>query len=181
VRPHRRANSRRATSLSTAGELSCPKKKPAAPPHRAYPLGHASFGFKSVHVAQRWQRRLEKALEPVGLTHLQFILLATIDWLERAGEVPSQARLANFTLFDRVMISKVLSLLAQKGLIMRDAHPTVAKAKRVDLTTAGRQALARARPLWADTEARYFGQIGAQRMAVLGELLDQLLENGDER
>jgi len=134
-----------------------------------------------VHVAQRWQRRLEKALEPVGLTHLHFILLATIDWLERAGEVPSQARLANFTLFDRVMISKVLSLLVQKGLIMRDAHPTVAKAKRVDLTTAGRHALARARPLWAETEARYFGQIGAERMTVLGELLDQLLENGDER
>jgi DNA-binding MarR family transcriptional regulator len=134
-----------------------------------------------VHVAQRWQRRLEKALEPVGLTHLQFILLATIDWLERSGEVPSQARLANFTLFDRVMISKVLTLLVQKGLIVRDAHPTVAKAKRVDLTTAGRQALARARPLWAETEERYFGQIGAERMTVLGELLDQLLENGDER
>jgi len=166
---------------SLSRTLSAKKKKPAAPSHRAYPLGHASFGFKSVHVAQRWQRRLEKALEPVGLTHLQFILLATIDWLERAGEVPSQARLANFTLFDRVMISKVLTLLAQKGLIMRDAHPTVAKAKRVDLTTAGRQALARARPLWANTEARYFGQIGAERMAVLGELLDQLLENGDER
>ena len=35
-------------------------------------------------------RRLEKALEPVGLTHLQFILLATIDWLERSGEVPEK-------------------------------------------------------------------------------------------
>jgi DNA-binding MarR family transcriptional regulator len=117
----------------------------------------------------------------VGLTHLQFILLATIDWLERAGEVPSQARLANFTLFDRVMISKVLTLLAQKGLIMRDTHPTVAKAKRVDLTPAGRQSLARARPLWAATEQRYFGQIGDKRMAVLGELLDELLANGNER
>jgi len=134
-----------------------------------------------VHVAQRWQRRLEKALQPVGLTHLQFILLATIDWLERAGEVPSQARLANFTLFDRVMISKVLALLAQKGLIARDAHPTVAKAKRVDLTSAGHQALARARPLWAETEERYFGQLGAERMRLLGGLLDDLLENSDDR
>ncbi|HEY3917570.1 MAG TPA: hypothetical protein VGL83_07240 [Stellaceae bacterium] len=134
-----------------------------------------------MHVAQRWQRRLEKALEPVGLTHLQFILLATIDWLERSGEVPSQARLANFTLFDRVMISKVLALLAQKGLIARDTHPTVAKGKRVDLTAAGRHALARARPLWAETEERYFGQIGAERMALLGGLLDELLEGGDER
>jgi DNA-binding MarR family transcriptional regulator len=173
LRPHQSPRPSRA--------LSAKKKKPAAPAQRTYPLGHGSFGFKSVHVAQRWQRRLEKALEPVGLTHLQFILLATIDWLQRAGEVPSQARLANLTLFDRVMISKVLTLLAQKGLIMRDAHPTVAKAKRVDLTSAGRQALARARPLWAETEARYFGQIGTARMAVLGELLDQLLENGDER
>ncbi|HLI22162.1 MAG TPA: hypothetical protein VKV32_13640 [Stellaceae bacterium] len=132
-------------------------------------------------MAQRWQRRLEKALQPVGLTHLQFILLATIDWLERAGEVPSQARLANFTLFDRVMISKVLALLAQKGLIARDAHPTVAKAKRVDLTSAGHQALARARPLWAETEERYFGQLGAERMRLLGGLLDDLLENSDDR
>jgi DNA-binding MarR family transcriptional regulator len=95
--------------------------------------------------------------------------------------VPSQARLANFTLFDRVMISKVLALLAQKGLIARDTHPTVAKAKRVDLTAAGRHALARARPLWAETEERYFGQIGAERMALLGGLLDELLANSDER
>lgn len=80
-------------------------KKRQAVSHHIYPLGRASFGFKSVYVAQRWPRRLEEALEPVGLTHLQFILLATIDWLERSGEGPSQARLVNFTLFDGVMIS----------------------------------------------------------------------------
>jgi DNA-binding MarR family transcriptional regulator len=139
-------------------------------------LGRASFGFKAVHVAQRWQRRLEKALEPVGLTHLQFILLATIDWLERSGEVPSQARLANFTLFDRMMISKVLTLLTQKGLVERDTHPSIPKAKRVDLTADGRRALEQARPLWAETEQRYFGQVGAEGMAQLGALLDDLLE-----
>jgi len=133
-----------------------------------------------VHIAQRWQRRLEKALQPVGLTHLQFILLATIDWLERAGEVPSQARLANFTLFDRMMISKVLALLTEKGLIARDRHPTVVKAKRVDLTAAGRRALAQARPLWAETERRYFGQIGTERMQLLGDLLDELLATSEE-
>ena len=153
------------------------KRGPSRPVARAaYPLGRASFGFKAVHVAQRWQRRLEKALEPTGLTHLQFILLATIAWLERAGEVPSQARLANFTLFDRIMISKVLALLDKKGLIARATHPSIAKAKRVDLTMAGRRALDRARPLWAATERRYFGQLGAERMAALGALLDELLE-----
>ncbi len=129
-----------------------------------------------MHVAQRWQRRLEKALEPLGLTHLQFILLATIDWLERSGEVPSQARLASFTLFDRVMISKVLTLLARKDLIVRAAHPSIPKAKRVDLTKAGRHALKQARPLWAATEKRYFGQLGTEATATLGALLDELLE-----
>jgi len=157
------------------------RKERRAASHRSYPLGRASFGFKAVHVAQRWQRRLEKALEPVGLTHLQFILLATIDWLERAGEVPSQARLANFTLFDRVMISKVLTLLDEKRFIRRGTHPSIPKAKRVDLTPAGRRALARARPLWAATERRYFGQLGGDQTAVLGTLLDELLEMPDER
>lgn len=155
-------------------------KPGAAISRRVYPLGHASFGFKAVHVAQRWQRRLEKALEPTGLTHLQFIILATIEWLERSGEVPSQARLANFTLFDRVMISKVVTLLIKKGLVDRAAHPAIAKAKRVDLTKAGRRALEQARPLWAATERRYFGQLGSERMAALGTLLDELLETQDE-
>jgi len=166
-------------SFERRGVVTTRAKINKAPP-QTYPLGRASFGFKAVHVAQRWQRRLESALAPVGLTHLQFILLGTIDWLERSGEVPSQARLANFTLFDRMMISKVLALLAKKGLITRDTHPSIPKAKRVDLTKAGRQALQRARPLWAATERRYFGQVGAEGMATLGALLDQLLENGEE-
>ncbi len=160
--------------------MATTKKSPAAS-HHTYPLGRASFGFKAVHVAQRWQRRLEQALEPVGLTHLQFILLATIDWLERSGEVPSQARLANFTLFDRIMISRALALLAKKRLISRDAHPSILKAKRVDLTKLGRRSLERARPLWAATEKRYFGQVGAEGMATLGALLDELLEIREEQ
>lgn len=74
----------------------------------------------------------------------------------------------------------MLALLAQKGLISRGTHPAISKAKRVDLTTLGRRALERARPLWAATEKRYFSQVGAKGMAMLGALPDELLEIREE-
>ena len=54
-----------------------------------------SPGFLLWRVTLRWQRVIAAALRPLGLTHVQFVLLASVWWLASvAGEGPAQRRVA---------------------------------------------------------------------------------------
>ena len=114
-------------------------------------------------VAHAWQRQLEKALSPLRLTHLQFVLLAATSWLTEHEGAPSQTRLAEFTSFDPMMTSKVLRLLESRGLLGRTADPERPRVKRVSLTDQGRESLERAFPVWREVNKSYFGRLRTRR------------------
>ncbi len=134
-----------------------------------------SFGFRLWHVQHAFMRRLEGALLPLGLTHMQFMVLRVADHLAQAGEQPTQARLAAGTATDRMMVSKVLRLLEGKGLVVRPVHPMDARAHHVVLTAAGRRLVAQAVPLALQAQAEYFGSLRSGRLEQLGGILDELL------
>lgn len=134
-----------------------------------------TFGFRLWHVLHAWKRRLEAALAPLDLTHMQFVILANTGWLSRSGEILTQTRIADFAQLDRMMASKILRLLEEKGYIAREPHPTDPRANRVDLTRAGRAALDRAIPIALATQDGYFGRLSPEGRAALAEQLDTLL------
>lgn len=99
-----------------------------------------SPGFLLWRVTLRWQRAMVAALRPVGLTHVQFVLLASAWWLTRiAGEKPSQRRLAEHAATDPMMTSQVLRVLETRGLVTRAADPDDSRALRVAVTERGAQ------------------------------------------
>lgn len=134
-----------------------------------------TFGFRLWHVQHAFMRRLEGALLPLGLTHMQFVVLRVADHLAQAGEQPTQARLAVGTATDRMMVSKVLRLLEAKGLVVRPVHPMDARAHHVVLTAAGRRLVAQAMPLALQAQAEYFGSLRCGRLEQLDAILDELL------
>lgn len=134
-----------------------------------------SFGFRLWHIQHAWTRRLEAALAPHGLTHLQFVLLRAVDWLVRTGERPTQARLAQKVVTDPMTVSKVLRLLERKGLIDRPVHPDDPRARHLLPTQAGVAALARALPAAIEAQRAYFGALGPEGEEQLSLLLDRLL------
>lgn len=134
-----------------------------------------SFGFRLWHVRHAFTRRLDAALMPLDLTHMQYVMLRVVDYLARAGEQPTQARLAEGAAVDRMLVSKVLRLLEAKGLVGRSMHPDDARAHHVVLTDAGQRLVADAIPVALRVQADFFGRLGAARMAELGALLDELL------
>ena len=79
-----------------------------------------SPGFLLWHVTLRWQRKIAAALAPLGLTHVQFVLLAASWWLNSRGEEPNQLSVARQAGTDVKMTSEVLRKLEAKGLIVRD-------------------------------------------------------------
>ena len=136
----------------------------ARTPRTRYTGPDHSPGFLLWRVTLSWQRAMRSALASHDLTHVQFVLLASVWWLdENSGSAPTQAMLAQQVGTDPMMTSQVIRKLEQRGLITRTADPQDARARRLALTAAGRKLAARA---LADVEAadeHYFAPLGRRR------------------
>ncbi|MEH0467619.1 MarR family winged helix-turn-helix transcriptional regulator [Streptomyces hayashii] len=115
-----------------------------------------SPGLLLWHATLRWQRDLAAVLAPLGLTHVQFVLLACAWWLNSQGEHPNQLTLARQAGTDVKMTSQVLRTLEQKGLVEREVDPADTRAKRLRVTDAGADLAPRAIAAVELADARFF-------------------------
>lgn len=110
-------------------------------------------------------------LAPHALTHVQFVLLASLWWLQdHDGGTPTQARLAAQAGTDPMMTSQVIRKLEARGLLRRAPDPTDTRARRLRLTPAGRGLVARALADVEAADASYFAAIGERHQAFLEAL-----------
>jgi DNA-binding MarR family transcriptional regulator len=131
----------------------------------------ASPGFLLWHVTHAWQRAVAAALGPLGLTHVQFVLLACVWWLEEQGCTPNQLQLAGQAGTDVKMTSQVLRKLEAKGLIERTVDPADTRARRLRPTRDGARLAQRAVVAVEDVDARFFGGDTDAVTAVLQRLV----------
>jgi DNA-binding MarR family transcriptional regulator len=96
-----------------------------------------SPGFLLWQVTNRWQAAQRAALRPHGLTHVQFVLLATLTWMDADGPA-TQRQLADAAATDPMMTSQVVRGLAERGLVARAGHPDDRRARALRVTAAGR-------------------------------------------
>jgi len=136
------------------------------PPRSRHQTAEQSPGFLLWRATLSWQRDIRAALAPYELTHVQFVLLASLWWLEEHGTgQPIQADLAEHAGTDPMMTSQVIRKLAARGLAERRPAPGDSRAMQLAVTPAGRTLLAAA---LADVEAAdeaYFAALGDQRDA----------------
>jgi len=115
-----------------------------------------SPGFLLWHVTLRWQREIAAALAPLGLTHVQFVLLATTWWLNSRGENPNQLSVARQAGTDVKMTSEVLRKLEAKGLVARTVDATDTRARRIRITERGGELAVRAVTAVEGVDAAFF-------------------------
>lgn len=96
-----------------------------------------SPGYLLGQLTMLWQRKLKKVLDPLDLTQTQFVLLAALGWLSKKSDSVTQIDIANQSNADRMMVSKVLRTLEEKGFITRHEHETDTRAKTIRLTNTG--------------------------------------------
>src|SRR6266516_1986649 len=120
-----------------------------------------SPGFLLWHATLRWQRRIGKALAPLGLTHVQFVLLASAWWLNQHGRRPTQVELAAQAGTDVKMTSQVVRSLEAKGLIEREVDPSDTRARRLEVTRRGTRLAPRAIEVVERADAEFFGDVDA--------------------
>jgi hypothetical protein len=81
-----------------------------------------SPGFLLCHVSITWRGSIEGVLKFLGLTHPQFVILATLGWLTRKGDRVNQAFIGKMAGLDPNTVSQILRGFEQKELIKNDYY-----------------------------------------------------------
>ena len=117
---------------------------------------HASPGFRLWQQHQAWQRMLNAALAPLGLTQPQFSVLAVIAWLGREDADVTQADVCRFASLERMAVSQIARNLGRLGLVRRTPSSRDGRAVTLALTSTGRDVLASALPIVEDADWKFF-------------------------
>ena len=102
-----------------------------------YEEARDSPGFLIWRTTNRWQAAQRAVLKPFGLTHVQFVILASLTWLDAEGPI-TQRHLADHAAVDPMMTSQVLRVLEQRQLVTRRPHPNDRRARALMVTAEGR-------------------------------------------
>lgn len=104
----------------------------------------ATPGFLVWRLSMKWRVAVDRAVAPLGLTHAQYSLMASLYGMRRTGERPSQRRLADHTGLEPLYVSKLARTLESAGLLERARDPRDPRAVQLDLTERGREVTGRA-------------------------------------
>jgi DNA-binding MarR family transcriptional regulator len=137
-----------------------------------------TLGFLVWRLSMKWRAAADRALAPVGLTHAQFAVLASLFGMERAGHRPIQRQLADQVGLEPVYVSRLVRALERSGLVGRTGDPTDTRAMQLRLTDQGRELAVRAVGIVADLQEQLtapLGGTGSERSRALARELRELL------
>ena len=128
-----------------------------------------SPGLLLWQVTNRLQAAQRAALKPFGITHVQFVLLASLAWLDAEGPV-TQKQLADHAAADPMMTSQVVRALEQLGLVERSPHPDDGRAKALVVTESGRALANRSVVAVEACDRAFFAAVGQDVVQLTGLL-----------
>jgi DNA-binding MarR family transcriptional regulator len=132
-----------------------------------------SPGLLLWQVTNRWQAAQRATLKPFGLTHVQFVLLASLAWLSGADAVDepvSQRVLADQAATDPMMTSQVVRVLESRGWLVREPHPEDGRAFALRITDDGVAVVRRAVVAVERCDEDYFAALGSDLTRFAGDL-----------
>lgn len=138
-----------------------------------------SSGYLLWQVSMLWQRKIKRALDELDLTHTQYVLLAVLAWLSKSKEIVTQVDIANHSNTDRMMVSKVLRTLQEKGFINRQEHKTDTRAKNISLSKSGKTILEKAMKIVEETDNSFFSVLQSKEKSFNTDMRKLVTENSD--
>jgi len=140
------------------------------PKKKKYTSADQSPGFLLWQSATAWQKKVADALDQVGLSYVQFVLLVGLQNFFNKNEETTQTRLASITNTDVMMTSQVLRKLEARGLVKRKAHETDSRAKKIVITKKGTEAVDEGIRVVEDIDVDFFEPI-SKDVEKLGQIL----------
>ena len=134
-----------------------------------------SSGYLLGQLTMLWQRKQKQVLDPLDLTSTQFVLLCALAWCSRDSNRVTQIDIANQGNADRMMVSKVLRTLEEKGFITRQEHETDTRAKTIRLTNSGETVLQKAIIEVENADLDFFSTLN-ENLSSFNSNMSQLIE-----
>jgi DNA-binding MarR family transcriptional regulator len=132
-------------------------------------------GYLLWQISNIWQRQINELLSEYKITHVQYLLLATIIWMEEQGMSINQNNLARQASSHKMMTSKVLRSLEREGYISRQDNPRDTRSKLISLTYSGKQKFLEVKQLFESEDRKFFGKLERNRFS-LNKVFSDLLE-----
>jgi DNA-binding MarR family transcriptional regulator len=136
-------------------------------------------GYLVWRLSTKWRVAVDRALAPLGLTHAQYTVIASLYGMQRSGHSPSQRRLADHTGLEPLYVSKLARTLECAGLVRRTPDPADTRAVQLSLTDEGQAAARRAITVTHELLDRLLAPLGGlntARTETLSRELRLLLE-----
>jgi len=136
-----------------------------------YSIAMATFpeaptpGFLVWRLSSKWRAAVDRAVAPLGLTHAQYSVLASLFGMARAGRKPSQRELADQTGLEPIYISKLVRALERDGFLARSEHPADPRAMQLTMTRTGRATAERAIAIVRDLQEQHTSALGGTNSA----------------
>lgn len=137
-----------------------------------------SPGLLLWRVSNAWSAAQRAALAPHGLTHPQFVLLASLSFLHRDAPV-MQRDLAHHAGMDPMTTSQVLRALEAKGLVERRKHPSDARARALAVTASGAALANKTVVIVEAVDAEFFAPVDATAARTVLAQLDTAHRRAD--
>jgi DNA-binding MarR family transcriptional regulator len=132
----------------------------------------------------KFRAAVDRAVAPLGLTHAQYVVLASLYGMSFTGARPSQRELADATGLEPVYVSRLARALEDGGMIARTEDPRDPRAMSLTLTEHGSEVVVRAiaavRDLHEVLLAPIGGPTGARNRALVATLQALLHELSQE-
>jgi DNA-binding MarR family transcriptional regulator len=149
---------------------------------------HGNAGYLIWRLSMKWRAAVDRAVTPLGLTHAQFSMLASLYGLSRSGGQPSQRELADFTGLDPIYVSKLARALERSGFVTRATHAADPRAVQLRLTERGTEVVREAIGIVHALQDRLTEPLGGSHgtstrtlVGLLRQLLDHPIREGDDR
>ena len=122
-------------------------KKNVLPRATARLVGRTCLCLHVQRAARALARRFDEAFRPVGLTNTQFSLLMALN----RPRAPNMRQVSDVLAMDRTTVTANLKPLERRGLVRVSVDSSDKRSRRLALTAAGLDLLARVLPAWRRT------------------------------
>lgn len=136
-----------------------------------------SPGFLLWQTTITWQRLIKKALDPYGVSHAQFVILAITMWFVSKSQEVSQSLIIRQSKLDKMTVSKALKKLVADGYVKRMEHKEDTRAKAVHLTKKGKELISKLVPIVEKMDDDFFRVIKKADRLSLINVLNNLVSN----
>lgn len=115
-----------------------------------------SPGFLLWKITIQWQKKQREALRPLKLTHLQFAVLASLQWLTKQNSPVTQSHISKMSKIDKMVVSETIQKLVNKKLVNRKKNKEDSRSYSLTLTSNGHKIVDKALPIVEAVDTKFF-------------------------